>query len=100
MRGLHKVSFPQLVNHLLHEATVYVIRVLMSHNACTSGTSRVLTIASLQWLKMEALIPANIDCDLQSDKVFECTEHSAYQNSLSAVPGLWPHTQLDGQPHF
>ena len=38
------------------------------HDACTSGTSRVLTLASLQRLKMEALIPASADCD----KVFEC----------------------------
>ena len=36
-------------------------RVMMSHNACTSGTSRVLTVASLQRLKLEALIPAPVD---------------------------------------
>ena len=34
--------------------------------ACTSGTSRVLTVASLQQLKMEALIPAPADCEVRS----------------------------------
>ena len=32
-------------------------RAMTLHDACTSGTSRVLTVASLQRLKMEALIP-------------------------------------------
>ena len=36
-------------------------RVMMSHGACTSGTSRILTIASLHRLKMEILIPAPAD---------------------------------------
>ena len=38
----------------------------MSHGAGTSGTFRVLTVASLQRLKMEALIPAPADCEVQS----------------------------------
>ena len=124
----------------------------MSHDACTSGSSRVLTIASLLWLQIETLIPAPADYEAlsvinrlemsvqetqilvkndmylprlyqcavsltsrntvfpppsivmrsepnrslykdfkPSDKVFECTEHSAYRNSSSAVPGLWRH---------
>ena len=33
-------------------------REITSHGACTSGTSLVLTVASLQRLKMEALVPA------------------------------------------
>ena len=39
---------------------------MTSHDACTSGTTRVLTVASLQRLKMEALIPAppTVKCDL------------------------------------
>ena len=41
-------------------------RVMMLHYACTSGTSRVLTVASLQQLKMEALIPAPTDYEVWS----------------------------------
>ena len=67
--------------------------VMTSHDVCTSGTSRVLTVASLQRLKIEALIPAPADCEVRSTiKVYDSTEHSADRNSLSAVPGLWPHT--------
>ena len=66
---------------------------MTSHDACTSGTSRVLTIASLQRLKKEALIPAPADCESAVyDKVFEYTKHSADRNSWSAVLDLWPHT--------
>ena len=90
---------------------------MTSHDACTSGTSRVLTVASLQRLKMEALTPAPTDCELWVyDKVFQCTEQyysqpkqeiksngskipllqntdiqSADRNSWPTVPGLWPH---------
>ena len=38
--------------------------VMTSYDACNSGTSRVLTVASLQRLKMEALIPAPADCEV------------------------------------
>ena len=41
-------------------------RVITSHDTCTSGTSRVLTVASLQQLKMEAHIPASADCEVWS----------------------------------
>ena len=41
-------------------------KVMTSHDACTSGTSRVLTVASLQRLKIEALIPAPADCEVRS----------------------------------
>ena len=61
-------------------ASVYD-RVMMSHDACTSRTSRVLTVASLQRLKMEAQIPALADCEVQSVIKF--------LNAQSiAVPGL------------
>ena len=67
----HKVSFSlitQILNHLLHEA-------------------------SLQQLKMEALIPPPAAYEVGVyDKVFECTEHSADRNSSSAVSSVWPHT--------
>ena len=39
---------------------------VITYGACTSGSSRVLTIASLQRLKMEALIPAPADCEVRS----------------------------------
>ena len=38
----------------------------MSHDACTSGTYRVLIVASLQRLKMEVLIPAPADSEVWS----------------------------------
>ena len=41
-------------------------RVMTSHDACTSATSRVLTVASLQRLKTEILIPAPADCEVRS----------------------------------
>ena len=41
-------------------------RVMASHDACTSGTFQVLTVASLQQLKMEALIPTPTDCEVRS----------------------------------
>ena len=40
--------------------------VMMSHDPYTSGTSRVLTVASLQRLKMGVLIPAHADCEVRS----------------------------------
>ena len=40
--------------------------VMTSHDACTSGTSRFLTVASLQRLRLKALIPAPSDCELLS----------------------------------
>ena len=39
--------------------------VMTSHEAYTSGTSRVLTVASLQRLKMEALIPTHLDSEVR-----------------------------------
>ena len=39
---------------------------MTSHDACNSGTSRVLTITSLWWLKMEAFIPPLADCEVLS----------------------------------
>ena len=66
---------------------------MMSHDTCTTGTSRVLIVASLQRLKMEALIPAPTRLwSAVFDKIFECAEHSTDRNASSAVPGLWPHT--------
>ena len=52
-------------------------RVKTSHDACTSGTSRVLTVASLQRLKMKALIPAPSDCEVWSVIKFLNTQNIA-----------------------
>ena len=41
-------------------------RVMTSHDACTSGTSRVFTITLLQLLKLEILIPAPANCEVRS----------------------------------
>ena len=64
---------------------------MTSQHICTSRISQVLTLASLQRLKMEVPIPAPTDCTVRSIKVYECTEHSPDWNSSSAEPGLWPH---------
>ena len=45
--------------------TVHV-RVMTSHDASTSGTSLVFTVASLQRLKLEALIVAPADYEVRS----------------------------------
>ena len=65
---------------------------MTSHDACTSGTSGVLTVASLQRWKMEALIPAPAYCEVQSMIKRLHAQSSADRNLSSAVPGLWPHT--------
>ena len=53
--------------------TVYCVKLLHVHDrlmtsddACSSGTSLFLTVASLQRLKMEALIPSSTDCEVRS----------------------------------
>ena len=39
---------------------------MMLHDVCTSRNSQVLTLASLQRLKMESLIPAPTNCEVRS----------------------------------
>ena len=41
-------------------------KVMTLHDACTSWTSQILGVASLQRLKMEALIPAPADYEVRS----------------------------------
>ena len=66
---------------------------MISHGACTSETSLVVTVASLQRLILEALIPVPADCEVRSViKFFECTDLSADRIPSSAVPDLFPHT--------
>ena len=80
-RDVHKVSFP-LVSQPVNPLLCVRDRVMILHDASTSGTCRVLTVASLQRLKMEALIPAPADGEVRSVlKFFVCTEHSADRNS-------------------
>ena len=38
---------------------------VMTYDACTSENSRALTVASLQRLKMETVIPAPADCQVR-----------------------------------
>ena len=72
-------------------------RVITSHDACTSETSRVLTVASLQRLKMEPLIPAPADCEMRSVIKFlnaQSIESIEIHRQLCHVYG---HARLDGQ---
>ena len=70
-------------------------RVMTSHDPCTCRNSRVLTIASLQGLKMEALIPVPT----------EVWSMINFLNAQSIVPikihhqlcEVYGHTRLDGQ---
>ena len=73
---------------------------MMLHDAYTSGISRVLTVALLQRLKMEALIPASADCEVHSIIKF--------LNAQSIVPieihrqlcQVYDHTRLVVQHSF
>ena len=51
---------------MLRTIASYAIYEIMSHDTYTSENSRVLTVASLQGLKMEALIPAPADYEMLS----------------------------------
>ena len=63
-----------------------------AHDACISGTSRVVTVASLQRLKGSSYSSTRRLWSAACDKVFECTEHGTDRKSSSAVLGLWPYT--------
>ena len=103
-RDAHKVSFPlvpQLVNDLLCEATVCVRdRVMASHDACTSGTYRVLTVAFLQRLRMEAFIPTPADCEMRSVIKFLNAQSIAPIEIHRQLCQVYGHTQVDGQHIF
>ena len=65
-RRVHKISFP-LDPQLYCMKQLHVPdQVMTSRDACISRTSRVLAVASLQRLKMEALIPAPAHCEVRS----------------------------------
>ena len=67
-------------------------KVMTTHDACTSRTSRVLIVASLQRLKMEALIPAPADCEVPSVIKFFNPQSIAPIEIYQLLPGLWTHT--------
>ena len=70
---------------------------MTSHNAFTSGTSRVLTVASLQRLKVEALIPAPADCYVRSVVKSLNTQSLAPIEIHRQLCQVYGHTRLDGQ---
>ena len=72
-------------------------RVVTSHDSCTSRTSRVLTVASLQRLKMEALIPAPADCEVRSVIKFLNAQNIAPIEFHRQLCQVYVHTRLDGQ---
>ena len=72
-------------------------RVMTSHKACTSGTSRLLTVASLQQLKMKALIPAPTDCEVLSVIKFLNAQSIAPIEIHRQLCQVYTHTRLDGQ---
>ena len=72
---------------------------MRSHDACTSGTSRVLTVASLQRLKMEALIRAPADCEVLSVIKFFNAQSIAPFEIHCQLCQVYGHTRIDGQ-HF
>ena len=69
------------------------------HISCSSSagkTSQGLTIASLQRLKMEALIPAPTDCEVQSVIKF-LNSQSIALIKIHQLDQVYGHTQLDDQ---
>ena len=70
---------------------------MTSHDAYTSGTFRVLTVASLQRLKMEALIPASADCEVRSVIKFLNVQSIAPIEIHHQLCQVYGHTRLDSQ---
>ena len=70
---------------------------MTSHDAFTSGTSRALTVASFQWLKIEALIPSPADCEVRSVIKFLNAKSMAPIEIHRQLCQVYGHTRLDGQ---
>ena len=66
-------------------------------DARTSGTSRVLTVASLQRLKMEALIPVPADCEVRSVIKFLNVQRTAPIEIHRQLCQVYGQTRLDSQ---
>ena len=74
-----------------------MIRVLTSHDSCTSGTIRGHSVASLQRLKMEHLIPAPADCEVRSVIKFLNAHSIAPIEVHRQLCQVYGHTRLYGQ---
>ena len=72
-------------------------RVMTLHDACTSRMSRVLTIASLQQLKMEVLISAPADCKERFVITFLNAQRIAPIEIYGQLCQVNGHTWLDDQ---
>ena len=70
-------------------------RVMTSYDACTSRISQVLPIASLQRLKIEALIPAPANCEVQCEIKFLNTQSIAPIKIHRQLCQVYGHTSLD-----
>ena len=67
------------------------------YRALTSRTSSVLIVASLQRLKMEALIPTPADCEVRSVIKFLNAQSIAPNVIHRQLCQVYDHTRLDGQ---
>ena len=100
MRSVHKVGFlldPHILTTNCVKRLHVLDRVMTSHDACNSGTSWVLTIASLQRFKMEAVIPAPVGCEVRYMVKFYNAQGIPpieIHRQLCQVHG---HTRFDGQ---
>ena len=72
-------------------------RVMMSHDACTSGTSRVLTVALLHRLKMEAFMPTPTDYEVRSVIKFLNAQSIAPIEIHRLLCQIYGHIQINGQ---
>ena len=72
-------------------------RVTTLHDVCTSGTSRVLTVASLQRLKMETLIPAPAECELRCVLKYLNSQSIAASEIHRQLCEVYGHTHHDNQ---
>ena len=72
-------------------------RVVTSHDTCTSGISRDLTVASWQLLKRETLISVPADCEVRSVMKFLNAQSIAPIEIHRQLCQVYSHTRLDGQ---
>ena len=72
----------------------------MSYDAYTSGTSRGLTVPSLQQLKMEAVISAPADCEVQSVIKFLNAQSIAPIKIHHQLCQVYGHTWLKQSTHL
>ena len=70
---------------------------LLVRDTCTSGTSIVLAVASLQRLKMETLIPAPADCEVWSVIKFLNAQNIVPIEIHRQLYHVYGHTRHDSQ---